>query len=100
MTGKKSTPSIVQKRGALHYHLSGVDLTQVDGLNTVTVQMILSESGVDISNWPIRKHSTSWLSLCPNDKISGAEILDTQTKKTTNRAAYAFRLATRSLCHS
>jgi transposase len=82
------------------YQLSGVDLTQVDGLNAVTVQMILSETGVDMSKWPTAKHFTSWLSLCPNNKISGGKILDNRSKKTTNRAAYAFRLAARSLYHS
>ena len=82
------------------YRLAGVDLTQVDGLNSVTTQMILSETGVDFSRWPTCKHFTSWLSLCPNNKISGGKILDTQHKKTTNRAALAFRLAARSLHHS
>ena len=82
------------------YRLSGVDLTQVDGLNAVTVQMVLTETGVDMNKWPTCKHFTSWLSLCPNNKISGGKILSTQTKKTTNRAAYAFRLAARSLYHS
>jgi hypothetical protein len=82
------------------YRLSGVDITQVDGLNAVTGQMILSETGVDMTKWPTYKHFTSWLSLCPNNKISGGKILDTQAKKTTNRAAYAFRLAARSLYHS
>jgi transposase len=82
------------------YQLSGVDITQVDGLSAVTVQMILSETGVDMSKWPTHKHFTSWLSLCPNNKISGGRILGTQHKKTTNRAALAFRLAARSLYHS
>jgi transposase len=82
------------------YQLSGVDITQVDGLNAITAQMILSETGVDMSKWPTHKHFTSWLSLCPNNKISGGKILSTQTKKTTNRAALAFRLAARSLYHS
>jgi transposase len=82
------------------YQLSGVDITQVDGLNAVTGQMILSETGVDMNKWPTHKHFTSWLSLCPNNKISGGRILNTQTNKTNNRAAYAFRLAARSLYHS
>jgi transposase len=62
--------------------------------------MILTETGVDMNKWPTFKHFTSWLCLCPNNKISGGKILSTTYKKTTNRAARAFRLAARSLYHS
>jgi hypothetical protein len=82
------------------YRLAGVDLTQVDGLSAVTAQMILTETGVDMNKWPSCKHFTSWLSLCPNNKITGGKIISTTSKKTTNRAAQAFRLAARSLYHS
>jgi len=82
------------------YRLSGVDLTQVDGLSALSVQTILSETGVDMNKWPSVKHFTSWLSLAPNNKITGGKIISTASKKTTNRAAQAFRLAARSLYHS
>jgi transposase len=82
------------------YQLCGVDLTQIHGLNAVTVQMILTEIGVDSSQWPSCKHFSSWLGLSPNNKITGGKILSSQPKKTTNRAATAFRLAARSLHHS
>ncbi len=82
------------------YRMAGVDLTQVDGLSAVTAQMILTETGVDMDKWPSCKHFTSWLSLCPNNKITGGKIISTASKKTTNRAAQAFRLAARSLYHS
>lgn len=82
------------------YRLAGVDLTQVDGLSAVTAQMILTETGVDMNKWPSCKHFTSWLSLCPNNKITGGKIISTTSKKTTNRAAQAFRLSARSLYHS
>jgi transposase len=81
------------------YRLSGVDFTQVHGLNAVTVQMILTETGTDASKWPSFKHFASWLSLCPNNKVSGGKILLSDPKK-GNRAALAFRLAARSLHHS
>jgi transposase len=98
---KKRTPRNIpfDLRSCL-YRLAGVDLTQVDGLSAVSVQMILTETGVDMSKWPSCKHFTSWLSLCPNNKITGGKIISTASKKTTNRAAQAFRLAARSLYHS
>jgi transposase len=56
------------------YQWAGVDLTQVDGLNALTVQKVLTETGVDMSPWPTVKHFTSWLGLCPhNDKTGGKE---------------------------
>ncbi len=79
------------------YRLAGVDLTQVDGLQVLTVQTILSEIGLDMHRWPTVKHFTSWLGLAPYQDISGGKTLRTGTKKTTNRAATAFRLAAQSL---
>jgi len=82
------------------YRLAGVDLTQIDGLSALSVQTILSETGVDMNKWPSVKHFTSWLCLAPNNKITGGKIFATAARKTTNRAAQAFRLAARSLYHS
>lgn len=82
------------------YRLAGVDLTQVDGLSTVSIQTILSETGVDMNKWPSVKHFAAWLCLAPNNRITGGKIISTASKKTTNRAAQAFRLAARSLYHS
>lgn len=79
------------------YRLAGVDLTQVDGLQVLTVQTILSEIGLDMHRWPTAKHVTSWLGLAPSQDISGGKTLRTGTKKTTNRAATAFRLAAQRL---
>ena len=38
------------------YGMTGVDLTQIDGLDSLTVQDILSEIGTDMSPWPTVKH--------------------------------------------
>jgi transposase len=77
-----------------------VDLTQVDGVNTLTVQKVLTETGVDMSPWPTVKHFTSWLSLCPHNDKTGGKIIKSHTKKTQNRAAAALRMAAQSLAHS
>jgi transposase len=79
------------------YQVCGVDLTQVDGIDAVIAQKILSEIGLDMSRWPSDKHFTSWLRLAPHNDISGGKILRSKTGKTTNRAALAFRLAAQAV---
>jgi len=82
------------------YQLTGVDLTQVDGLDVLTVQTIIAEVGLDMTKWPTVKHFTSWLHLAPNNKISGGKLLSSHTPKTQNRASQAFRMAAQSLSRS
>lgn len=86
-------------RGQL-YRIAGVDLTTVDGLDGLTVQAVLSETGVDMTPWRTSKHFASWLSLCPENAKTGGKIIKRGTKPSANRAALALRLAARSLHHS
>jgi transposase len=80
--------------------MTGVDLTQVDGLDALTVQDILSEIGTDISAWPTEKHFASWLRLSPNNRVTGGKVKRRGTQPTQNRASNAFRLAAQSLARS
>jgi transposase len=82
------------------YQMCGVDLTRIGGLETLTVQQIISETGVDMSKWPTVKHFTAWLQLAPHNDISGGKILKSSTKKSKNRAAQAFRMAAQSVSRS
>jgi transposase len=82
------------------YQWAGVDLTQIDGLDALTIQKVLTETGVDMSPWPTAKHFTSWLSLCPHNDKTGGKIIKSHTKKTQNRAAAALRMAAQSLARS
>jgi transposase len=82
------------------YRITGVDLTKVDGLDVVTIQTVLGESGVDRNPWPTAKHFAAWLGLCPENESSGGKVLRSQTRKNKNRAARALRLAARNLRHS
>ena len=43
---------------------------------------------------------TSWLGLCPDNRISGGKVLSVRTRKVKNRAATALRMAAQSLHHS
>ena len=82
------------------YRMTGVDLTQIVGLNTPTVLSIISEIGLDMSRWPTSKHFASWLGLSPGSKISGGKNFSSKTKPSANRAAHTFRLAAYSLHRS
>ena len=82
------------------YRMTGVDLTQIDGVNALTIQKVLSETGTDMSKWPTVKHFVSWLRLCPNNKITGGKVIRTGVLPTQNRANTALRIAASSLKHS
>jgi transposase len=60
------------------YRITGVDFTQIDGLEALTIQIIISEVGLDPSRFPTVKHFTSWLGLCPGSRISGGKILSSK----------------------
>mgnify|MGYP003974046007 FL=1 len=80
--------------------MTGVDLTQIDGLNENSVLKVLSETGASVSAWPTEKHFASWLGLSPGNKITGGKILSSKTKPSASRAAAAFRMAAFGLLNS
>ncbi|MEA5628413.1 transposase [Nostoc sp. UHCC 0251] len=82
------------------YRMAGVDFTLIDGLDALTVQTILSEVGLNPKRFPSVKHFTSWLGLCPGQKVTGGKVKSSQTRTVVNRAANAFRMAAFSLTHS
>ena len=65
-------------REPLH-RLTGVDVTQIEGLDETTSLVILSEIGLEMRRWPTVKHFTSWLGLCPHHRVSGGKVLSRQT---------------------
>ena len=77
--------------------VAGVDLTRINGIDTLTAAKVLSEIGFDMSRWKSEKHFASWLGLSPGSKISGGKRLSGKTKPVANRAAVALRMAASSL---
>jgi transposase len=73
--------------------LLGKDLTRIDGVGPYLALKLVSECGDDLSAWPSAKHFTSWLSLAPNNKISGGKVLSSRTKRSGSRVASLLRLA-------
>jgi hypothetical protein len=80
--------------------VTGTDLTQIDGIDVVTAQTILADTGADMSAWRTEKHFVFWLGLCPDHRISGGKVLKRGTRKVVSRAATAFRLAASTLRRS
>jgi transposase len=80
--------------------MTGVDLTQIDGIDALTALKVISEIGLDMTRWPTSKHFASWLGLCPGNKLSGGKRSRMRSKPTANRAASALRLAAQGLVHS
>src|SRR5262247_4088071 len=80
--------------------MTGVDLTQIDGIDSLTALKVISEIGLDMTRWPTSKHFASWLGLCPGNKISGGKRYRMRSKPSANRAATALRLAAQGLANS
>ena len=58
---------------------------------------LLSEIGTDMARWPTAKHFTSWLTLAPQNRVSGGRLLSSRTQPSANRAAAIFRMAAMTL---
>jgi transposase len=65
-----------------------MDFTQIDGLEALTVQVIISEVGLDPTRFPTSKHFTSWLGICPGSKISGGKILSSKTRTVSRSQSF------------
>jgi transposase len=77
-------------RQRLH-HVSGVDLTAIEGIEESTALVVLREMGTDRSRWPSEKHCGSWLGLAPNPRKSGGKVKSRATRPGVHRAAQALR---------
>jgi transposase len=81
---------------ALIFKMTGVRVTEVDGLGANTVLTVLSETGPDLAaKFATAKHFAAWTTLAPRKHQSGK-----RTKfpaQTASRVAKAFRLAARAL---
>jgi len=82
------------------YRISGIDWSQINGIDVLTAQTVIAEVGADLSAFPSEKQFTSWLGLCPTNEQSGGKILNRRTRKVVNRATVAFRNAARTLLRS
>lgn len=80
--------------------ITGVDLTAIPGIEASTALKIISEIGLDLNRWKGPKQFASWMGLCPGNKVSGGKRLGGKSKRTSNNAASALRMAASTLHHS
>jgi len=79
--------------------MTGVDLTEVDGIGGYAALQIVGEIGTDMSKWETDKHFVSWLCLCPELHLSGGnrKSQGSRTHRSKNRAAAMFRMCGQTL---
>jgi transposase len=106
---KNQAPEIPQKRSHVRKnqyninlkeylrHITGVDLTAIDGLDEISALEIISVTGADMSKWKTSENFTSWLNLSPRPKITGGKLIGYSKRFTNNNATQAFRMAAQSL---
>jgi transposase len=100
---KKTKPAKNAPRFELNHELQriiGVDLTRIDGIDVMVAQTLISEVGLDMSQWKTEAHFSSWLGLCPDNRTSGDKVLARGTRRVVNRAATALRMAAVTLLRS
>lgn len=55
------------------YRLTGVDWSQVDGIDVQVAQTVIAEVGTHLDAFPSEKHFANWLGLCPTNETSGGQ---------------------------
>jgi transposase len=111
-TGKEKKTVIKKKKTKAKNHpefdvreylqrIHGVDVLAIFGLSDIGGLELLAETGTDLSKWENDLHFTSWLNLCPNNKISGGKIISSKLmRKKPGIASQAFRQAANSVQRS
>ncbi len=92
---KKNAPSF--DLGTQIQRLTGVDLMEVPGMNSLSALYLIGEIGLDMTRWNNAKQFASWLGLCPGNKVSGGKRISGKSKPSANRAAATLRMAASTL---
>lgn len=109
----KEEPSEISKGKPIRHHkpkikdlhkklitaTEGKDATMLPGITDYSMIQLVSEVGTDLSQWPTKKHFTSWLKLAPGKNQSGKYNKRIKSKQTT-KAGQIFRQAAQSLLKS
>jgi transposase len=98
--GKNSPRINPFERGWFFY---GVDLSGVPGICAGVIAALMSEVGTGaqlLEAFRSPEAFSSWLGLCPDNRVSGGKVLKARTRKVPSRLAKALRLAAFSLHRS
>jgi len=84
------------------YRLTGVDLTAIDAIGVETVNVVISEYGADLRDFPTEKQFISHIRLAPHHATSGGKPVRNRKKagSATARVCGALRMAAVSMRHS
>lgn len=100
--GRKPNDPRFDVRTALYY-VTGIDLTELEGIADITALVVVSAIGLDRSRFPTVKDFGAWLGLAPvvqqsgRDKKGRKKILSSRTRRGRGRAAQALCLAASGL---
>ena len=72
----------------------------VPGISALTAHVLLTEVGPDLSAFRNEAAFSSWMGLCPDNRVSGGKRLGSRTRKVNSRAAKALRMAANALHRS
>ncbi len=82
------------------YECFGTDITEITGIDTTNGLVLFTELGADLNAWATEKQFSSWLGLSPNPHASGGKMKSSKTRKVSNPATWAFRMAAKSAAKS
>lgn len=97
---KKNAHDFNADARTLLYKCFGTDITEITGIGMSTGIILFTELGPDLSAWETVKQFTSWLGLSPKPHSSGGKQYSSQTRKVSNHASWAFRMAARAAAGS
>jgi len=81
----------------------GVDLSAIPGVGGTALATLMTELGTSsqiLKAFPSAQRFTSWLGLCPDNRISGGKILKAKTRRVPHRVSGALRMAAAGLRNS
>lgn len=93
---RHNAPKIENLHGSLMQLTGGTDPTVLPCINDRTLLGLISETGLDMTKWPTKKHFSSWMGLSPRSDQSGKRRRNRRGKH-KNRAGQIFREAAHSL---
>lgn len=96
LKNNKNNPKIDLQRFSFQY-FGEVDLFAIEGINLTTVLTLISEVGTDIKKFANAKAFSSWLHLCPNEKVSGGRVISSRTKNGSNPLSQALKSAANAI---
>jgi transposase len=99
-TRRRANEPAFDVRSPLYRMTGGVDLTAIPGIGALAALILIAEIGTDMSKWPTAAQFAAWLTLAPQNKVSGGRRLSSRTQPSANRAAAILRMAAMSNARS